>query len=441
MPKITKRVVDQLTADEGCDQFVWDSELRGFGIRVKQRTGASSYLVNYRTREGAQRRFAFAKTGTVTPDEARKMARQYLAAVATGADPSAERHLARETITVGELCDRYMEAADSGLVITRFGKSKSTSTVLIDKGRIARHIKPCIGNIPVTKLTRANVQGMINQITQGKTSGEFKTKARGKAVVTGGAGTAARVAAFFGGIWTWGEEQGIVSGANPVRGVRRAAHGTKERVLSPSELAALGRVLDEQEHVQPDATTAVRLIALTGMRRSEATGLRWCEPDFVARCFRLEKTKTGRSMRPMGSATADWLRNLAGPPKAEWVFPNRKASGPADLKKRIAALFDAAGLHDARSQTLRRTFATSAAILGYGEATIDDMIGHARRGVTARHYLRVPDEVLLAAADRVSGRMAAALRGELRDGDVIAFPRPQQAPAGMGAPKPDLAVA
>jgi len=441
MPKITKRVVDQLAADDNRDQFVWDTELRGFGIRVKQRTGAASYLVNYRTREGAQRRFAFAKTGTATPDEARKMARQYLAAVATGADPSAERHLARETITVGELCDRYMEAAEAGLVITRFGKPKTVSTVLIDRGRIARHIKPCIGNIPVTKLTRVNVQGMVNQVTQGKTSGEFKTKARGKAVVTGGAGTAARVAAFFGGIWTWGEEQGLVSGTNPVRGVRRAAHGTKERVLSPSELAALGRVLDEQEHVQPDATAAVRLIALTGMRRSEASGLRWCELDFAAKCVRLEKTKTGRSMRPMGSAIADRLPSLTRPTGAEWVFPNRTVSGPADLKKRIAALFDAAGLHDARSQTLRRTFATSAAILGYSEATIDDMIGHARRGVTARHYVRVPDDVLLAAADRVSERMAAALHGELKDGDVIAFPDPQQAVVGMEAPEPDLAVA
>jgi len=119
------------------------------------------------------------------------------------------------------------------------------------------------------------------------------------------------------------------------------------------------------------------------MRRSEASGLRRCEPDFGAKCFRLEKTKTGRSMRPMGSAAADWFKTLTRPNKAEWVFPNRKANGPADLKKRIAALFNAAGLHDAPAQTLRRTFATSAAILGYSEATIDDMVGNARGGVTA----------------------------------------------------------
>jgi integrase len=421
MPKITKRVVDQLKAEPNRDQFVWDSELRGFGIRVK-RTGASSYLVNYRTPEGRQRRLAFAKVGVLTPDEARKKAQSYLAAIANGADPSGERHRARATMTVGDLCNAYMKAAEAGLVIVkRFGRPKSPSTISIDKGRVARHIKPCIGHIPVTKLMRADVQKMVDQITQGKTNGAFKTKPRGKAVVKGGAGTAARVVEFFGGIWTWAEGQGLVSGVSPVRGVQRAAPGTSDRVLSFAELAALGRVLDEKQIVQRDATAAVRLIALTGMRREEACRLRWREIDWTSRCFRLEKTKTGRSMRPMGSGAAKVLQSLIGRNGTEWMFPNIDGSGPADLKGRIAGLFDAAGLKDARSQVLRRTFATVAALHGYSESTIDDMIGHARRSVTARYYVRVPDEVLLGAAGRVSERIAAALRGELKGAEVLHF--------------------
>ena len=236
------------------------SELRGFGIRIKRKSGASSYLVNYRTPEGRQRRYAFAKAGTLTPDEARKIARTHLAAIATGADPSAVRHEARQTLTVGDLCDRYMEAADAGLVITRFGRPKRASTIKIDRGRVARHIKPCIGQLPLTKLCRADIQRMVDRITQGKTGGQYKTKSRGKAVVRGGAGTAARVVEFFGGIWTWAEGHGLVSGVSPVRGVRRAARGTKERILSASELAALGRVLDEKKLLQPDATAAVQLL-------------------------------------------------------------------------------------------------------------------------------------------------------------------------------------
>src|SRR5437773_12340254 len=108
---------------------------------------------------------------------------------------------------------------------------------------------------------------MLDQITEGKARGHFKTKERGKAVVRGGAGTAARVVEFFGGIWTWAEAHGQVSGPNPGRGVRRAARRTKQRILSVAELAALGRVLEEQKATRAAATAALRLIAYTGMRR------------------------------------------------------------------------------------------------------------------------------------------------------------------------------
>lgn len=92
-----------------------------------------------------------------------------------------------------------------------------------------------------------------------------------------------------------------------------------------------------------------------------------------------------------------------------WVFPNATDTGSADLKKQIAFLFNSAGLNDARSHDLRRTFASVAADEGYGDSTISELLGHARRGVTARHYIRRPDVALIAAADRVSTRIATAL--------------------------------
>ena len=66
---------------------------------------------------------------------------------------------------------------------------------------------------------------------------------------------------------------------------------------------------------------------------------------------------------------------------------------------------------DVRSHDLRRTFASIAADEGYSDA-IGELLGHARRGVTARHYIRRPDAALVAAADRVSGLIAAALDSE-----------------------------
>src|SRR5262249_24609907 len=76
-----------------------------------------------------------------------------------------------------------------------------------------------------------------------------------------------------------------------------------------------------------------------------------------------------------------------GKPIARWS----SGTGSADFKKTIAALFNAAGLHDARSHDLRRTFGSIAADEGYGDSTISELLGHARRGVTARHYIRRTD--------------------------------------------------
>ena len=422
MPKITKRIVDQLKPSGASDQFVWDSELRGFGIRVKRKTGAASYLINYRTPEGRQRRLAFAKIGTLTPEEARRKAIRHLADIANGVDPSGERHLARATMTVGDLCDRYMEAADSGLVMTRFGRPKRASTILIDRGRVARHIKPCIGQIAITKLTRADVQRMVDRITQGKTAGAFKTKPRGKAVVTGGAGTAARVVEFFGGIWTWAGRRGLVSAPNPVRGGERAARGTRDRILSDAELARLGGTLDEMQVRYPHATAVIRLIAMTGMRYDEAQGLQWCEIDLARRCLVLKETKTGRSTRPLGDSAAEFLVALRPHNERGWVFPNAKGTRPADLERQIAGLFNAAGLPDARSQTLRRTFASTAAAEGYSDAVVGELIGHARRGVTAVHYIRLPERILVTAANSVSARVAAAMKDQHTAVDVLALP-------------------
>src|SRR5262249_51781290 len=92
MPKITKRIVDGLMPDQGGrDVFCWDSELRGFGIRLKP-SGAGAFIIQYRNKDRRNRRMVLGKVGTLTPDEARGLAREHLASVAKGMDPSHERH-------------------------------------------------------------------------------------------------------------------------------------------------------------------------------------------------------------------------------------------------------------------------------------------------------------------------------------------------------------
>ena len=68
MPKITKRIVDAATAK--ADRYiVWDGELMGFGLLVLP-TGIKSYIFNYRTPEGRDRRITIGKHGDWTPTQA-----------------------------------------------------------------------------------------------------------------------------------------------------------------------------------------------------------------------------------------------------------------------------------------------------------------------------------------------------------------------------------
>ena len=114
MPKITKRLVDALRpSSEGRDVFTWDAgdgSLKGFGVRVKP-SGASSYFVQYRNRDGRTRRLVLGRVGEITPDEARRLAADRLRDARNGADPSADRHAARNAVTVAQICDLYLTDA------------------------------------------------------------------------------------------------------------------------------------------------------------------------------------------------------------------------------------------------------------------------------------------------------------------------------------------
>lgn len=405
MANLTKRVVDAAIPGEK-DYFVWCTGTPGFGLRVHP-SGKKVFVAQVRV--GRQtRRLNIGHYGPFTVDQARSEALEIIRKARLGTDPQRERRATRKAITVAELCETYMEAARSGLVLTRFRIPKRQSTVLIDEGRVKHHIVPLIGSILARDLSRADVQRMIDQITQGRTKGIHKTKRFGKAVVSGGGGSAARVASLLGGIYSWAEKRGLVAGQNPVRGVETARYLPRDRVCSSSELRALGDTMRSFQNKDPAAVAALRLIALTGLRREEACSLKWSEIDEAGYCLRLEATKTGKSVRPLGTPALSLLKSL--PRTSEtWVFPNETGKSRAELKKPIAALFDTAGLHDARSHDLRRTFASAAADEGYSDATIAALLGHSQRNVTARHYIRRPDEALIAAADRTAKRIAAIL--------------------------------
>ncbi|MBO6538002.1 MAG: tyrosine-type recombinase/integrase [Rhizobiaceae bacterium] len=431
MAALAKAKIDVLEASVK-PYVVWDrGRVPGLGLKVLT-TGKKVFILDARI-DGRSRRITIGQYGPLTPDMARKLAVKLLSQITSGVDPTAAKREARAKPTVAELCDVYLEAAEAGLVATRFGRPKKASTVIIDRGMIDRHIKPLIGSIRVDKLGRADVQRMIDDIASGRTALDKRTKPRGRARVTGGKGIATRTAELLGGIWTWASKRGYVEGQNPVSGTDRFRSEPAHRRLSARDLQRIGatirladgewRAYEETSEearakgrraprlpaglLSPTAIMLFRLLATTGLRPGEATRLRWEEVDFASRTISLGDSKTGRSKRPLGAGAIEVLRQIERT-SDEWIFPGARGDGPTQIKKPIVEIFRRAGI-DASPKVLRSTFASVAADLGYSDGTIAELLGHARRGVTERHYIRRIDDVLIVAADRVSGEIVRHL--------------------------------
>ena len=107
--QITKRLIDRLKP-RSSEYFVWDGALAGFGVRV-QTTGAMSYrrqIPRWQRSRAPTRRLTLAKVGTITPDEARTLAKKTLGSVAHGADPAAQRAADKRASTLAEVAEQFL---------------------------------------------------------------------------------------------------------------------------------------------------------------------------------------------------------------------------------------------------------------------------------------------------------------------------------------------
>lgn len=429
---LTKRVVDA-THKQDKRYHIWDDELSGFALRVEP-SGVKTFVIKYRANGGGrsakQHWLVIGRFGTLTPDQARKIAKATLGSVAAGADPASELQAKRRELTITALIDLYEK---EGCVIQRGkrqGEPMKPKTKAYTLARLRHHVVPLLGTRRAPEITPGDIERFVADVTAGKTAKDEKVGQRKRIIVRGGAGAARKVIRDLSAVFSFALRSEIVK-RNPCETAAvRKTDNRRERFLTLEEVTRLGAALDEleAEGVNAKAVNIARLWALTGCRRDEIAGLRWSEVDVDQGLLVLDDSKTGKSLRPLGAAALALLKSIDKVEDSDFVFPAERGDGHYQGTKSIwTRAIKKAKLPGVTPHTLRHTIGSTATSTGEALALTGAILGHANPRSTAI-YAHVQTDPSREAAERVSAKIAAALAGKSGNEQTA-----QQAPADIEA--------
>ena len=383
---LTERTIRD--AQPGSKQrFLWDAQVKGLGVRVTM-AGSKAYVLDYRM-HGRRRRAVLARVSEVSLREARQRAGAELARIRAGeSDPLTRRQEASAAPTVNDGLDRFFgEWAPTRIATERL----TERTTREYRWQAERYVRPAIGRLRIEDVGRQDVEKMVRPLAP---------VARNRLLAL-----TSRVFTLF-EHWEWRAQR-----TNPARGIERALEEPRDRVLSPSELAALGDALARAEAAAA-AVAAIRFAALTGLRISEVLGVQWAHVQPESAAVVLPKTKTGRRVHGLPSAALELLASL--PRINEWVFTTGRAHDAPVTYKTVRRAWKAvaadAGVPDARLHDLRRTVMTRAAGSGLGAHVLRDLLGHKTTAMADR-YVRHAGAAVRDAQEAIGATIAAQLDG------------------------------
>ncbi len=379
--------------------------------------GTKTFFARYRVhgggRRAAQKLVTIGRLGILTPEQARKKAKVILAEAVGGSDPAAEIKARRRLMKVAELVDLYEE---EGCFIQRgkrqgFPMKERTKTYTM--ARLRHHVIPLLGRRTVAELGAGEIERFFRDVEEGKTARQEKLGPRRFVNVRGGEGAARKVFRDLSAILSFAARREIIDRNPCEKAAVRKTDNHKERYLTLDEVTRLGKAIDElaEEGTNPKALAIMRLWALTGCRREEIAALKWSEVDLERGCLRLEDSKTGKSVRPLGVAAIAILEGVARSDETDFVFPAGTGENHFQgYKTPWKHAVKKAELVGVSPHTLRHTMGSMTISSGEAMAFAGAILGHSNPRSTAI-YAHVQFDPAKLVADRISERIAAALAG------------------------------
>ncbi|MBN9343913.1 MAG: hypothetical protein BGO76_00235 [Caedibacter sp. 38-128] len=375
--KLTKRIIESIDSTSDKEVLIWDSEIKGFGLRVSPK-GCKSYFVQYRNKYGSTRRQKIGPHGIFTVELARDKAKEIIGEVAKGNDPSSGRHDRKNQKTILDLANEYL---------TLHAKpNKRYESYIEDKRKIDQVIIPRFGNKKVEQITFHDLHILHHDL--------IKTPIKANR-------TRALLSKMFNLAiqWKW-----ITN--NPANGLAKYQEHKRERWLNDQELQKLLKVLDIYHN--QSVANAIRLLVFTGSRRNEVLGATWDQFD-LDRGIWTKPAHTTKQKRiahlPLSSQTISILREMKISASTKHLFPGKIPEKPLqDIKKAWQTIRKMAELPSVRLHDLRHTHASHLVSSGLSLSIVGKLLGHTQASTTQR-YAHLADEPLRQATELFGGKI------------------------------------
>ncbi len=378
--RLTKRIVDEMPPG----QTIWDSEVRGFGVR--RQLVDRSYVVKCRV----NRRQIFITLGKhgapLTVEQARKKALITLAKLLNGDTPSPQDDHDPDELSVKGFCDRYLS--------DHAEQHKKPRSISSDRSLIRNHIIPLLGDLRISAVTRLHIESLRNDVLVGKTA-PIDPKAKqlsqkGGQPVRGGPGVANRCLTLLSKMFNLAEDWELrPQNSNPVRRIKRYREQRRERFLSNVEIKKVGQAISQLElkgSLSFSAASLLRLLLLTGARVGEMTTLQWSYVYLDKAILALPDSKTGRKIIRLCKPALSILESMPAINDSPFVFPGQSPERHiVNIQKPWKRVCKTAGIGNVRIHDIRHTFASVAAGQGTSLLTIGALLGHNSPATTSRY--------------------------------------------------------
>jgi integrase len=370
--KLTKRVVEGIIADPSERVVLWDTEVTGFFVRVYP-SGKKTYFLYYRNKTRESHIVKIGVHGQITTELAREQAIKLSLNIGAGGDPSVKAIVVEDnTHTMTELGEKYLEL---------HAKAKK-------KPQCYKEDQEFLSNVILKKFGKREVNGVSSLDVQNLHSDLKATPYRANRIL-------ALLSKMFNLAIKWGWRSD-----NPVKGIEKYQEFKRDRWLDDEELQRLWDVLDVYHN--QSVANAIRLLILTGSRRTEVLSATWEQLDLDKGTWtKLAHTTKQKKMEylPLSGQAITLLKEMQEEANSPYLFPGKLPGNPLqDIKKAWKSIRTLADLPDVRLHDLRHTHASHLVSSGLSLSIVGKLLGHTQASTTQR-YAHLADSSLRQATE------------------------------------------